>query len=222
MHYDSIANAHGLKHDPFKALIAPRPIGWIGSVSKDGVNNLAPYSFFNAVADRPHYVMFSSKDYKDSVRNIHETGEFTCSLCTWPTRDNMNLSSAPLSAETDEFAVSGLSATASKFVAPPRVAEAPAALECKHWKTIELPDVDAETGTGHYVVFGHVVGIYIDDAFVADGIVDTAGMRPMARMGYMQYSAVRPDTVIEINRPRMDAEGNIAESQPSSWDGQYR
>jgi flavin reductase (DIM6/NTAB) family NADH-FMN oxidoreductase RutF len=222
MHYDSIANEHGLKHDPFKALIAPRPIGWIGSVSKDGIFNLAPYSFFNAVADRPHYVMFSSKDYKDSVRNINETGEFTCSLSTWDTRDNMNLSSAPIPPNADEFEVSGLTVAASKFISPPRVKEAPAALECKHWKTIELPDCDSETGKGHYVIFGHVVGIYIDDQYISEGIVDTSAMQPLARMGYMQYSVVRPDTVVEINRPRLDQDGNVVEAQAGNWDGKYR
>jgi flavin reductase (DIM6/NTAB) family NADH-FMN oxidoreductase RutF len=222
MHYDSIANEHGLKHDPFKALVAPRPIGWIGSVSKDGVFNLAPYSFFNAVADRPHYVMFSSKDYKDSVRNIHDTGEFTCSLSTFDTRDNMNLSSAPIPADADEFEMSGLTVAASKFISAPRVKQAPAALECKHWKTIELPDCDPETGKGHYVIFGHVVGIYINDQYVNEGIVDTSAMQPLARMGYMQYSVVRPDTVIEINRPRLDKDGNVVEAQAGKWDGQYR
>ena len=95
MHYDSIENKHGLKHDPFKALVAPRPIGWISSVAEDGTLNLAPYSFFNAVADRPHYVMFTSVHRKDSLRNIEANGEFTCSLSTWDTRAGMNISSAP-------------------------------------------------------------------------------------------------------------------------------
>lgn len=222
MHYDASVNDHGLKHDPFKAIVAPRPIGWVGSVSADGTFNLAPYSFFNAVADRPHYVMFSSKDFKDSIRNIHETGEFTCSLTTWDTRFGMNVSSAPVPPEADEFEIAGLAMSPSRFVKPPRVAEAPAALECKHWKTIELPDVDPAAGTGHYVVFGEVVGIYIDDAFVKDGIVDTGAMQPIARMGYMQYGVIRPETVFDINRPVMSDEGEVVEAVPSAWDGQYR
>ena len=107
MYYDSIENKHGLKHDPFKALIAPRPIGWISSISADGICNLAPYSFFNAVSDRPPYVMFSSADFKDSVRNIEQTGEFTCSMATWDTRGGMNISSASVPADTDEFSIVG-------------------------------------------------------------------------------------------------------------------
>ncbi len=150
----------------------------------DGIFNLAPYSFFNAVADRPHYVMFSSKNLKDSIRNVVQTGEFTCSLATWDTRLGMNTSSAPIPADMDEFAISGLTTVASTFIQPPRVKEAPAALECRHWKTLELPDVDASTGDGHYVVFGEVAGIYIDDQFIEDGMVNTGAMQPIARMGY--------------------------------------
>jgi len=222
MHYDSIENKHGLKHDPFKALVAPRPIGWITTVSRDGVCNLAPYSFFNAVSDRPHYVVFSSKDVKDSVRNVRETGEFTCSLATWDTRFAMNVSSAPVPPDADEYPLAGLTAVASRFVKPPRVKEAPAALECRHWKTVELPDVAPGTDSGHFLVIGHVVGIYIDDAYVKDGIVDTPAMRPLARMGYMQYAVVTPETTIEINRPQMNADGSIAETVAQAWDGGYR
>ncbi len=222
MHYDAIENRHGLKHDPFKALVAPRPIGWITTVSRDGVCNLAPYSFFNAISDRPHFVVFSSKDVKDSVRNVHDTGEFTCSLATWDTRFAMNVSSAPVPPDADEYPLAGLTAVASRFVKPPRVKEAPAALECRHWKTVELPDVEPGTGKGHFLVIGQVVGIYIDDAFVKDGIVDTPAMRPLARMGYMQYAVVTPETTVEINRPKMNEDGSIAEATPAGWDGGYR
>jgi flavin reductase (DIM6/NTAB) family NADH-FMN oxidoreductase RutF len=220
MHYDSTVNEHGLKHDPFKALVAPRPIGWIGTVSAAGVCNLAPYSFFNAVSDRPHYVMFSTKNVKDSLRNIRETGEFTCSMATWDTRFNMNVSSAPVPADVDEFPVAGLTAAASRFVKPPRVKEAPAALECRHWKTVELPDVQGDQG--HFVVIGQVVGIYIDDAFVKDGIVDTSAMRPIARMGYMEYATVTPETTLVINRPELDEQGQVVNEQARAWDGTYR
>ena len=161
MHYDSIENKHGLKHDPFKALVAPRPIGWVSTVDNDGVLNLAPYSFFNAVSDRPHYIMFVSAQRKDSLRNIEANGEFTCSLSTMDLRDGMNVSSAPVNALADEFALAKLETTPSLFVTPPRVARAPAALECKHWKTIELPDVEGDNG--HFIIIGQVVGIYIDD-----------------------------------------------------------
>ena len=222
MLYDCVENKHGLKHDPFKAIVAPRPIGWISTVSGDGVCNLAPYSFFNAVADRPHYVMFSSSDAKDSVRNIRETGEFTCSLVNWDLRFEMNVTSAPVPHGVDEYPLSGLTAVASKFVKPPRVKEAPAALECKHWKTIELPDVEPGSDRGHFVVFGRVVGIYINDLYIQDGIVDTSAMRPLARMGYMEYAVVTPETTVVINRPTLDDQGQVVETQAQQWDGTYR
>lgn len=222
MHYDTIKNDHGLPHDPFKALAAPRPIGWISTVSTDGIRNLAPYSFFNAIADRPHYVTFSSSSFKDSVRNVEETGEFTCSMATFDLRARMNLSSAPVPPDADEFEIAGLTAAKSRYVAPPRVMESPAAFECKHWQTIELPDVDAERQAGHYLVIGRVVGIYIDDRFVKDGKVDTGAMRPIARMGYMDYAAVTPETVFTLNRPQMARDGTVANPEPDAWDGAYR
>ena len=222
MHYDAIENKHGLRYDPFKALVTPRPIGWISSVSLDGICNLAPYSYFNAVSDRPHYVMFSSKNIKDSVRNIQATGEFTCSLSTWDTRDSMNVSSAPLPPGVDEFSIADLTTAPSRFVKPPRVKESPAALECRYWKTIELPDVAPGSDQGHFVVIGQVVGIYIDEAYILDGLVDTGAMRPLARLGYMDYAVVTPDTVLTINRPEMNEAGEILKAQPAAWDGAFR
>lgn len=222
MHYDSIENDHGLPHDPFKALVAPRPIGWVSTVSADGICNLAPYSFFNAIAARPNYVMFSSSGFKDSVRNVRETGEFTCSLATFDLRAEMNVSSAPVASDVDEFDVAGLSVAKSRFVQPPRVEASPAAFECKHWQTIELPDADADRGTGHYLVIGQVVGIYIDDRFIKDGRVDTGAMRPIARMGYMDYAVVTPETVFALNRPQVAEDGAVANPEPGNWDGVYR
>ena len=183
MHYDANTRDHGLAHDPFKALVAPRPIGWIATLGPDGVPNLAPYSFFNAVSDRPPFVMFSSAGHKDSLRNVLATGEFSCSMANWDLRDAMNLSSAAVAPGVDEFALAGLSAAASRFIKAPRVAQAPAALECRLWKTLELPS--AGTSTTYTLVFGQVVGIYIDDRYIALGQVQTAMMRPIARMGYM-------------------------------------
>ena len=222
MHYNSIENDHGLPHDPFKALAAPRPVGWISTISSDGVGNLAPYSFFNAISDRPHYVMFSSSNLKDSARNARETGEFTCSLATFDLRTQMNLSSAPVPPDADEFQIAGLSPEKSKFVAPPRVKESPAAFECQYWRTIELPDVDGERETGHYLVIGRVVGIYIDDRFIRDGLVDTAAMRPIARMGYMDYAVVTPETVFTLNRPQVTKDGAVTSPASDVWDGVYR
>lgn len=225
MHY-SLENPnehrnHGMVHSPFKALVAPRPIGWIGTTSKAGVLNLAPYSFFNAVCDSPAMVMFSSAGRKDSLKNIEETGEFTCSMATGPLVDAMNLSSAPVLAEIDEFKLAKLDTAPSLLVKPPRVAASPSALECRLWKTLVLPRTD-DSQIEHVVVFGHVVAIYIDDTYIKDGVVDTGAMRPLARMGYMDYSAVRPDTVITLNRPIATADKQSASVQPGPWDGVYR
>jgi len=124
LHYDATLRDHGLPHDPFKALVAPRPIGWIGTLDAEGRANLAPYSFFNAVGDRPPLVMFSSAGFKHSQANVEATGEFTCSLATWDLREAMNQTSAPLPPDIDEFEYAGLEKAASRFVKPPRVAAA--------------------------------------------------------------------------------------------------
>ncbi len=225
MHY-SLENPdehrnHGMEHNPFKALVAPRPIGWISSVSKAGVLNLAPYSFFNAVSDSPPMVMFSSVGRKDSLSNIEETGEFTCSMATELLVDSMNLSSAPVAANVDEHQLAKLETTPSLVVKPPRVAASPSALECKLWKTLEMPRADPAR-LGNVVVFGQVVAIYINDTFVENGIVNTGAMRPLARMGYMDYSAVRPETVITLNRPVATKDKQSASVKPGPWDGTYR
>jgi flavin reductase (DIM6/NTAB) family NADH-FMN oxidoreductase RutF len=214
MFYDAITNAHGLKHDPFKALIAPRPVGWISTVSKAGVMNLAPYSFFNAVSEKPAYVVFGSAGVKDSLANIRETGEFVCSMATYELRDQMNMTSANVPAHVDEFALGGLTAAKSHFVAPPRVKESPAAFECRHFQTIELPAASNDgtydhSRVGYYMVIGLVVGIHIDDRFIKGGLVDTAAMRPVARLGYMDYAVVTPETTFTIGRPNVDKDGNV-------------
>ena len=221
MYYDCIENKHGLKHDPFKALVAPRPIGWISTISDDGILNLAPYSFFNAVAANPNYVMFSSVDRKDSLKNIESNGEFTCSLSTWDTRKGMNISSAPVDFLADEFVLANLKTSPSKFVNSPRVARAPAALECKHWKTVEMPDVEPGGDKGHFLIIGQVIGIFIDDNFITDGIVNTAKMRPLARMGYMDYGVITPDTAFVLQRPKVKDDGTV-EDAAGEWDGVYR
>ena len=195
MLYDAVKRDHGLPIDPFKAIVMPRPIGWISTISKSGVANLAPYSFFNAVSDTPPFVVFGSAPRKDSQRNIEETGEFVCSIVSWDQREAMNASSATVGSEVDEFALAGLEKEPSRFVKPPRVRGAPAALECRYWKSIELPGWP-EVGT---VVIGEVVGIYIDDRFIKDGRVDSGAMRPIARLGYSEYTVA--DTVFRMRRP---------------------
>jgi flavin reductase (DIM6/NTAB) family NADH-FMN oxidoreductase RutF len=163
-------------------------------------------------------VLFSSAGHKDSLSNIEQTGEFTCSLATWDLREPMNMSSAAVARGVDEFALAGLTPAPSRLVKAPRVAESPAALECKLWKMVELPGGGRETYT---VVFGTVIAVYIDDRFIKNGMVDTGAMQPIARMGYMEYSVVRPDTVFAMNRPEVAADGETA-TVPAVWDGAYR
>ncbi len=208
---------HGLSHDPFKAIVAPRPIGWITTVGPGGVLNLAPYSFFNAVSDTPPMVMFASSGRKDSLRNIEASGEFTCSMASQALVDEMNLSSASVASDVDEFVLTGLAPAPSLVVAPPRVAASPAALECRLWKTLDLPGERPVT-----VVFGHVVAIFVDERFVSDGVLDTAAMRPLARMGYMDYAVVTPETTFTLNRPLVAEDGRAARVTPGPWDGIYR
>lgn len=214
MFYDATRNDHGLRSDPFKALVAPRPIGWISSRGKDGSLNLAPYSFFNAMAEDPHYVVFGSGGRKDSIRNIEETGEFVCSLSTYELRANMNLSSAAVPRGVDEFKIAGLTPAPGRLVSVPRVAESPVALECRYWRTVELPQAEGGEAHEYSVVFGRVVGVHIDDRYIKDGRIDTAAMQPIARLGYSQYAVVRPDTVFSIVRPQIEADGRIVVPEP--------
>jgi flavin reductase (DIM6/NTAB) family NADH-FMN oxidoreductase RutF len=220
MFYDAIQNKHGLKHDPFKALMAPRPIGWIGTISNGGIANLAPYSFFNAVGDRPHYVVFGSGGIKDTLRNVQENGEFTCSMSNWDLREHMNMSSAAVPADVDEFPLSGLTGVRGKLVKAPYVKEAAAVFECKLHQVIELPAIAPQKG-GFIMAVGYVVGIHIDDKYIEDGIVKTSQMRPLGRMGYMEYAVVTPETTFSMNRPEVDKDGNVV-GVPAGWDGTYR
>ncbi|GGC71744.1 flavin reductase family protein [Chelatococcus reniformis] len=198
MFYDAAARPSSIRHDPLKALVVPRPIGWISAVSAKGEVNLAPYSFFNAVATSPGIVAFSSGGYKDSVAFIDETREFVCNIATFDLRHAMSETSAPLPRGESEFDVAGLEMEPSALVAPPRVKGIAAALECRWLSTTELADIGGQP-TGWWLVLGQVVGVYIDDRFVTDGIVDTAAMRPIARLGYRDYAVV--DEVFSITRP---------------------
>lgn len=211
---------HGLRHDPFKAIIAPRPIGWITSMSDAGVLNLAPYSYFNAVSDVPPMVMFASSGRKDSLRNVEATGEFTCSVATEAMVDQMNLSSATVAGDVSEYDLTGLATAPSLLVRPPRVAASPAAIECRVWKTVTLPG--GEGDREQVVVLGQVVAIYIDDQFVKNGLLDTAAMRPLARMGYMDYAVVTPETSFTLNRPQVTEDRRSARVTSGPWDGVYR
>ena len=188
MFYDAVKNDHGFQYDPFKAIVAPRPIGWVSTLSPDGRNNLAPYSYFNAFSQSPHYVAFGSGPRKDSMANIEATGEFTFSLATFPLREQMNATSAHVGAEIDEFELAGLAKASCRTIRPPRVAASPAVLECRLHQVVPLPDDEGRADD--FLVIGRVLGIHIDDRFIKEGRVDTAAMQPVARLGYSEYATV--------------------------------
>ena len=177
------AAGHGLRHDPFKAIVAPRPIGWISTRARSGETNLAPYSFFNAFSSSPPIIGFSSEGYKDSVRNAEETGEFVANFATKRLAEAMNATSAAVARGVDEMQLAGLDAAPCRVVAPPRVAAAPAALECKLLQVIRLHDLEGNA-LGNFLVLGQVVGVHIDPRYLRDGLFDTAAAQPIMRAGY--------------------------------------
>ena len=199
MFYTTDTNQHGLAHDPFKAIVAPRPIGWIGTKGRDGSFNLSPYSFFNAVSDRPKIVMFSSDGRKDSARNAEETGAFTTNFVSRDLVNKMNASSMVVPYEVDEFALAGLTAKAGTLVDAPYVADAFAVLECRVTEIINPMTLSGERGE-NVIVFGQVVGIHISETILKDGRLDMAVARPIARMGYMDYS--EGSEVFQLMRPK--------------------
>jgi flavin reductase (DIM6/NTAB) family NADH-FMN oxidoreductase RutF len=200
MFYEPRRRNHGLPHDPFKALVAPRPIGWISSLSKDGVPNLAPYSFFNAFSDRPPIVGFSSVGMKDSATNARDTGEFVANIVTRADTEAMNISSGAYPAGVNEFEKAGLQMEASTLVAPPRIRGVAAALECRLTDIVPMRGADGSPGT-YTLILGEVVGIYLDERFLKDGYVDQVAMGHLARLGYMNYSSV--ESVFSLNRPEV-------------------
>lgn len=198
MFYDATRNDHGLPHDPFKAIVAPRPIGWISAMSAKGEVNLSPYSFFNAVSTRPPLVMFSSEGFKDAVAFIAETREFVCNLVSFGLREAMNATSAPLPRGESEFEFAGLERAPSRFVRPPRVAAAPAALECRMTSLQQLSDVEGRL-LDRWLVLGQVVGVHIADDCLTDGRFDLLKARPIARCGYQDYATV--EALFSMTRP---------------------
>ncbi|ROT97942.1 flavin reductase family protein [Marinobacter sp. R17] len=182
MYFYEPANGHGLPHDPFNALVAPRPIGWVSTRGADGILNLAPYSFFNAFNYHPPIVGFSSIGYKDSVRNAQATGEFCWNLATRPLAEAMNASCAAVAPEVDEFELAGLTPEPSRAVNVPRVAESPVSLECKVSQVLQLAGADGQLADT-WVVFGEVVGVHIAEHLLKDGIYDTAAAQPILRGG---------------------------------------
>ncbi|WP_267550680.1 flavin reductase family protein [Rhizobium rhizogenes] len=199
MFYTTDTNRHGLARDPFKAIVAPRPIGWIGSKGRDGSLNLSPYSFFNAVSDQPKLVMFSSAGRKDSVRNVEETGVFTANLVSRNIAEKMNQSSIAVPYGVNEFELAGLTAKPGELIDAPYVGEAFAVLECRVTEILEPKGLDGEASE-NIMVIGQVVGIHIDETIIRDGRLDMALARPIARMGYMDYS--EGSDVFEMIRPK--------------------
>ncbi len=183
------SKGHDLPHDPFKAIVAPRPIGWISTVGADGSLNLAPYSFFNGLGTNPHLVMFSSEGAKDSMVYARETGEFVVNLATRDLAEKMNASSVVAPRGVSEFEHAGLTPVPSRLVRPPRVGEAHAALECKVTEIIQPKGLDGRSGD-RFVVLGEVVGVYIDEAVMTDGLFDIVKAGTISRLGYMDYATV--------------------------------
>ncbi len=200
-HYYEPAKGHGLRHDPFNAIIGPRPIGWIASQNAAGGHNLAPYSFFNAFNYVPPIIGFCSNGWKDSVANIAETGEFVWNLATFELRHAMNASSASVGAEVDEFTLAKLTPAPSRIVKPPRVLESPVNFECKLTQLIQLQRADGEK-VDSWMVFGEVVAVHIDPSLLRDGVYQTALPHPILRAGRTgDYVEVRPDAMFEMPRP---------------------
>ncbi|AQA02346.1 Asp/Glu/hydantoin racemase [Mycobacterium sp. MS1601] len=200
-HYYRPAHGTGLPHDPFNAIVAPRPIGWISTVSGDGVANLAPYSFFNGFNYHPPIVGFASVGWKDSVANVEATGEFVWNLATRSLAEAMNETSAPLPPDGDEFARGKLTPVPSTLVSAPRVLESPVNFECKLTQLVQLTTSAGEV-VPTWLVLGEVVAVHIDADLLTDGIFDTGAARPIVRAGGpAQYFEITPDAAFEMRRP---------------------
>ena len=192
---------HGLRHDPFNSIVAPRPIGWISTCAEDGRPNLAPYSFFNAFNYTPPLVGFASLGEKDSLRNARSSGEFVWNLVTQELAAAMNQSSAPVPFGTDEFALAGLQACPSRLVRPPRVCASPVALECRVTQIIQL-QTQSGAALQTWLTMGEVVAVHIDDSLIQDGIYQTAAARPVVRGGGAgDYFRIGPDQLFRMTRP---------------------
>ena len=199
------ADGHGLPRDPFKAIVTPRPIGWISTLDAEGRANLAPYSFFNGCGDAPPLVMFAQsgrksrpEPVKDSIANIRATGEFACNVVSHALREAMNTTSGTYGAEEDEFALAGLTKAPGVAIAAPHVAEAPAVLECRAVRIVD----DLPSWREHafnIMVIGEVVGVHVDESCLREGRFDVLAYNPVARLGYMDYTTVRE--VWEMERP---------------------
>ena len=201
LHFYEPKNGHGLKHDPFNAIIAPRPIGWISSRDTKGNVNLAPYSFFNAFCYHPPIIGFSSTTWKDSAANVQETREFVWNLATMDLAKQMNASAAHVARDVSEFEIAGLTAVPCKLVNVPRVGESPVAFECKLIEIMQLRGANGQKAQA-WLTLGEVVAVHIDKAMIRDGIYQTAAARPIVRAGRRgDYFEIRPENMFEMVRP---------------------
>jgi flavin reductase (DIM6/NTAB) family NADH-FMN oxidoreductase RutF len=206
MHFDPAVTMRPppLKHNPYTALVMPRPIGWVSTIGKDGIVNLAPYSFFNAVAGDPPCVMFCANGRnrhdggeKDSLRNVREVPEFVWNLCTYDLREEMNATSEHFPHGVDEMAKAGLAPAPSVKIRPPRVARSKVALECVVYRIVDLPPT--RDGATNNMVIGRVVCVHIADEAIVDGKIEVLKLKPMARLGYFDYAVI--DDFITLLRP---------------------
>jgi flavin reductase (DIM6/NTAB) family NADH-FMN oxidoreductase RutF len=201
IHFYEPCQGHGLAHDPFNAIVGPRPIGWISTLGQDGSVNLAPYSFFNAFNYHPPIVGFASVGAKDTLRNARETRQFVWNLATRALAEPMNASSAAVPYGTDEFALAGLTKAASRLVAPPRVAESPVNFECAVTDIVRLRS-HAGTPVDSWLVLGEVIAVHISRSLLSDGTFDTFGARIILRAGGPSaYADVTPGTRFDMDRP---------------------
>lgn len=204
MYYETDKNDHGLRYNPLKACVVPRPIGWITTISAAGVVNLAPFSFFNLVSSDPAFVLFSTSMHekdegkKDSLVNVEATGEFVYNMATWAQREAMNRTSLIVERGVDEMRAAGLVPLPSRLVRPPRVQGAPVHFECRLHQIVRLPG--RRPRDVHHLVIGHVLAVHIEDwALTPDGRLDVPRIRPIARLGYRDYASV--DAVFEMEKP---------------------
>ncbi len=201
IHFYEPRAGHGLPHDPFNAIVGPRPIGWISTKSRAGIPNLAPYSFFNAFNYTPPIVGFASIGYKDTVRNVEETGQFCWNLATRALAERMNATCAMVAPDVDEFALAGVTPAASRLVDVPRVAEAPVSFECRLTQLVRLQDAAGQPAPS-WLVLGEVVGVHIDRSLLKDGVYDTAHAGHILRGGgTADYLEIGPDHHFRLFRP---------------------
>ena len=204
MFYNPLTSHHGLPHDPFKGLVVPRPIAWITSLSAGGILNVAPYSHYNIVSSSPPAIMFapdsnaSPDTRKDTHRNIEETGDFVVNIVTAENCEQMNITSGEFPSDVSEADVAGLAILPSNNVKAPRLAASPVHLECRHVISLGLPTHGRKNQQS--IIIGQVVGIHIDERVMTDGIVDIAKLKPVTRLGYMDYAVV--EQTFRMRRPK--------------------